>query len=302
VSGREGGGDNLVLALLIVIWGTTWAAIRVGLGGIPPLTGVALRFAIAGALLLALAWWRRVPLGRAPHERWLWVVNGLLSFCGSYGIVYWAEQTVPSGLAAVIFSTFPLFVALLAHFWVPGEHLRPAAIAGALLALAGLAVVYLDDFDALGGAAVRHAALVLLLAPLVSAVASVATKRWGSQVPVLSITALPMLLAAVVMGALAFWFERGRPMTFDVVSVGALLYLAVAGSAVTFTLWYRLMARMPVSRLSLIAFLVPVVAVVVGALVFREPITGRLLAGSLLVVAGVGVAVGMPQRGRAPTG
>lgn len=298
MSTSPAGRDNAALALLILIWGTTWAAIRLGLGGIPPLTGVALRFALAGALLLGFALWQRVPLGRAPHERWLWVVNGLLSFCASYGVVYWAEQTVPSGLAAVIFSTFPLFVAVFAHFLVPGEHLRPAAIVGGLLALVGLAVVYADDFGALGGSSVRQAALVLLIAPLVSAVASVASKRWGSQVAVLSITAVPMLISGVVMGALAWWFERHLPMRFDVVSIGALLYLAVFGSAVTFTLWYRLMARMPVSRLSLIAFLVPVVAVLVGAVAFREPLTPRLLGGSSLVVLGVAIAVLMPRRGK----
>ena len=79
--------------LLTVIWGTTWAAIRIGLEGVPPFTGVALRFALAGTLLLALARPLGVPLGRGRHERALWVVNGLLSFCLSYAAVYWSEQS-----------------------------------------------------------------------------------------------------------------------------------------------------------------------------------------------------------------
>ena len=81
--------------LLTLIWGTTWAAIRVGLQGVPPFTGVAVRFTIAGALLLALAFALRVPLGRGRYEKALWLANGVLSFCLSYPIVYWSEQGYP---------------------------------------------------------------------------------------------------------------------------------------------------------------------------------------------------------------
>ena len=88
------GSGRLAAAFLVLtlVWGTTWAVIRVGLAGIPPFTGVALRFAIAGLLLLALARRLGVRLGRSRRERWLWVVNGLLSFCVSYSVVYWSED------------------------------------------------------------------------------------------------------------------------------------------------------------------------------------------------------------------
>ena len=89
----------------------------------------------------------------------------------------------------------------------------------------------------------RRAALVMLVSPLVSAVASVVVKRWGSDVHPLSLSAVPMLIAGVVMGAVALLVERDRPLVFDARSVGALLYLAVLGSAVTFTIYYWLLAR-----------------------------------------------------------
>ncbi len=89
---------RLTLAVLILIWGTTWAAIRIGLEGIPPFTGVALRFSIAAVILFAASPLLGVRYLRSRHEPWLWVANGLLSFCISYGVVYWAEQWVPSGL------------------------------------------------------------------------------------------------------------------------------------------------------------------------------------------------------------
>ena len=286
--GSPGRGPLLVgFLLLTLIWGTTWSVIRIGLGGVPPFTGVALRFAIAGALLLALARPLGVRLGRGRHERELWVVNGLLSFCLSYAAVYWSEQYIPSGLAAVLFATYPLFVAALAHFLLPGERLRRGAVLGMVLGFAGVAVIFSDDLTLLGGEAVRRAAFVMLVASAASALASAVVKRWGSAVHPLSLAAVPMLLAGVVMGAVALLVERGLPLVFDARSVGALLYLAILGSALTFTIYYWLLANMKATRLALMSYLIPIVAVAVGALLFDEPLRPRLLAGSALVLTGV---------------
>ncbi len=274
-------------ALLILIWGTTWAVIRIGLQGVPPFTGVAVRFTIAGALLLALALAAGVRLGRAPHEKSLWLANGVLSFCLSYSIVYWSEQYIPSGLAAVLWATYPLFVAALAHVLLSGERLAARAAAGLVLGFAGVAVIFSDDLALLGGEQVRHAALVMLVSPLVSAVATVAIKRWGAGVHPLSLSALPMLLAGAAMGVLALLFERGRPVVLDGRSVGAILYLAVLGSAVTFTVYYWLLARVTATQLALISYVIPVVALAVGAVLFAEPLRPRVLGGSGLILAGV---------------
>ena len=273
--------------LLTVIWGTTWAAIRIGLEGVPPFTGVAVRFAIAGTLLLALARPFDVRLGRGRHEKVLWVANGVLSFCISYAAVYWSEQYIPSGLAAVLFATYPLFVAALAHFLLPGERLSGTAVGGMILGFAGVAVIFSDDLALLGGDVVRHAAFVMLVSPVVSAAASVVVKRWGGDVPALSLAAVPMLISGLVMGAVAFLVERHRPLVFDARSVGALLYLAFLGSAVTFTIYYWLLARVKATQVALMSYLIPIVAVAIGALLFDEPLRPRLLAGSALVLAGV---------------
>ncbi len=281
--GRELGA----FLLLTLVWGTTWAAIRVGLQGIPPFTGVAVRFAMAGALLLGFARALGVRLGSARHERRLWVVNGLLSFCLSYAIVYWSEQYIPSGLAAVLFATYPLFVAALAHVALPGERLSGAAGLGMLLGFAGVGVIFSDDLALLGGEAVRRAALVMLVSPLVSAASSVAVKRWGGAVHPVSMAAVPMLLAGGLMGLVALVYERGRPLVLDASSVGSLLYLVVFGSAVTFTLYYWLLARVKATEVALMSYLIPIVAVAVGALAFDEPLRPRLVAGSALVLAGV---------------
>lgn len=275
----------------MLIWGTTWAAIRIGLQGIPPITGVALRFTIAAAVLFAFIPIFGVKLGRSRREWGLWISNTLLTFVIAYGVLYWAEQWVPSGLAAVLFATFPLFVAVIAHFALPAERLTPASIAGVLVGFAGVAVIFSEDFQALGGSKVLLAAAVLLVSPVSAAFGSVVVKRWGEGVHPLSISAVPMALTGVLMGALALAVESDRAVTFDTRSVLALLYLALVGSALPFTLYFWLLKYQAASRLALINYATPVVAVAVGSLVLDEPFTLRVLLGAALVVGGVAVAV-----------
>jgi drug/metabolite transporter (DMT)-like permease len=140
----------------------------------------------------------------------------------------------------------------------------------------------------------------MLASPLVSAAASVAVKRWGRDVHPVSLSAMPMAMSAVVMGGTALALERGRPVRFDAVSVSALLYLAIFGSALSFSLYYWLMRHIAATRLALIAYSTPVVAVVVGALFMREPVTSRTFAGSALVVVGVALAAHARHPGGAP--
>jgi drug/metabolite transporter (DMT)-like permease len=237
---------------------------------------------------------------RVPYR--LWLVHGLCSFGVSYSLVYWAEQWVPSGLAAVLFATFPLFVALLAHLALPGERLRPRAGGGLVLGFLGVALVFSEDLAALGGPRVAFAGAVMLLAPFASAVAQVAVKRWGAASHPVPLNAGAMVLASAVVGALAALVERDRPVHFDAAGVGSVLYLALLGTAVTFTLYFWLLRHMSATGLSLIAYFIPLVALTVGAALFDEPATMRLVGGAALVISGTALASrpssGQPRPGR----
>lgn len=278
------------IALLVAIWGTTWAAIRIGLDDLPPLTALAMRFGLAGAVLLALVPVFGVKLGRSRRERALWLVNGALSFSISYGVVYWGEQRVPSGLTSVLFATFPLFVAVLGHLYLPGERLHPRGALGTLTGFAGVAVIFSEDLSRLGGPGVAFSAAVLLAAPAVSAVANVAVKRFGRGVHPLSLTAVPLLGASALVGAAAALIEGDRAVRLTPSAIGSVVYLALCGSGLAFVVYFWLLQRLPATRLSLITFAVPVVAVSVGTLALGEPITPRIAAGAALVVSGVALA------------
>ncbi len=280
-----------VAVFLTLIWGTTWAAIRVSLEGFAPLTGLAIRFAIGGLILLAAARIARVRFGRARYERPMWVVQAVFVFGVAYGVVYWAEQWVPSGLTSVLFSTLPLFVVIFAWFIIPEERLGKLGLFGIAVGFAGVAVIFSDDLRQLGGAEVRTAASVLLLAPIAAAFGQVAVKRWGTDVHSLSLTAVPMTASAAMLGVLAWGLERDRPVSFEPGPVAAVLYLAVIGSAVTFSLFFWLLKHVSVTQLSMIAYGIPVVAVTIGTVFLDEPLTVRMAAGAALVVSGAALVM-----------
>ncbi len=273
---------------LVVIWGTTWAAIRVGLEGMPPMTSAALRFAVASLALLPFVWRLRLRLGTSSVERRLWLVNAAFTFLGSYGVVYWAEQHVPSALAAVLFATFPLFVAVFAHFGLPSERLGPARLLGVLLGFAGTVVLFSDDLA--HGSATLVPALVFLLSPTCAAIGQVLVKRSGGGVHALSLTLVPMAISAGVFAVLALSFERGREVHLGPRSVASFLYLGVLGSAVAFYLYFQLLQRMDATRLSLLTYLCPLVAVVVGVVFLKERLTSAMVLGMLVILSGVGLA------------
>jgi drug/metabolite transporter (DMT)-like permease len=281
------GRELAVFLVLTLVWGTTWAAIRFGLEGIPPLAGVGARFLLAGGVLLALALARGERLGAQPNERWLWVYNGVATFILPYGIIYWAEEKVPSGLASVLFATFPLWLVLWSRWMLPAERSGPARVAGVGLGFVGVAVIFSEDFAKLGGDEVRTRGAMLLVAAAISASGSLAVKRWGKGISPLSFSSVPMLLAGLVCGGASLLVERDQTFDVGLVPVLATLYLALFGSALTFSLYFWLLSRSSAVMVSLISYTAPVIAVVVGILLLDEPLTGRMIVGGLLVLGGV---------------
>lgn len=275
------------IAVMVLIWGTTWAVIRLGLEGVPPFAGVSIRFAIAGAVLFVLGRIWRIPAQPSRRLHKLWAVQTAFSFCISYGVVYWAEQWVPSGLAAVVFATLPLFVTVLAHWWLPDEPLRWLQVGGVALGVFGVGLIFSDELTLAARPEVQLPALVLLISPLVAAIAHVCAKKWGSGIHPLNVITVPMLATGGIMGALAVLFERGRTFELDGQAVFAVLYLSIMGSALTFSLYFWVLERVAATRLALITLVVPVVAVAVGTLLLEEPFSGRAAAGVALVLTGV---------------
>ena len=278
-----------LVVLLCLIWGSTWFAIRVGLESLPPFFSAGMRYVIAAGIVagLAIAQGIRPPTARRVHAALL--ALGLLAFALSFGAVYWGEQYVPGGLAAVIFATHPLLVSLVASRVLPDEALTARKLAGILLGFAGVAVLMLDDV-ALDHPLAPIGAAVIVISPLTAAVVNVGVKRFGTNLHVFNLTALPMFYGGVAMLGLSLLTEDWSRVSWTPSAVGSVLYLAIFGSTIAVVAYYSLLKRVPVSRLALMSYAFPVVAVVIDVAIADERFGARAWLGSALVLLGVVVA------------
>jgi drug/metabolite transporter (DMT)-like permease len=269
-------------AATVLIWGTTWLGIKVSLAAIPPVAGSGFRFLLAGTVLYAVAAALKVDFRRKAPPLHLVVVLALTMFGINYALTYLAETHLASGLVAVLFGTLPFFVFGFAHFMV-GERATRATIAGALLALAGVAVI-----SAVGnpGGGLWYV-LAALAASASSAYANVYLKRYADAEPFATLPPA-MLLAGAGLTAWGLVFEHvDYARAVSPHSLAALAYLAVCGSALAFYLNHWLLQRISSGIMGLSALMIPVIAVIVGIAFGGESVSIRDLAGAALVIAGV---------------
>jgi drug/metabolite transporter (DMT)-like permease len=273
--------------LLVLIWSSTWVAIKIGLEDSPPLLGAGVRFALAGLVLLAVA----AVQGRRLRTDWmLATVLAVAPFAFAYGLVYWGEQYVPSGLAAVLFGILPLYTALLGSVLLHDEPLRAALLVGVMIGIGGLALAFLESVEL--GSADRAAlgATALALAPLGAAVGSIAQKRRAAELDAVVLNGWAMLLGGVLLFAASAVSESWGEFAWTAESVGSIAYLAVFGSAIAFVTLTVLLREISALATSFLAMLLPFGALIFGALLYDESITPRAVGGAVLVAAGLAIA------------
>ncbi len=282
----------VVMALIGVccaIWGSTWLVIRHGIADVPPFTAAALRFLLAVPVMSGVAALLARREGGVAPPWWLSAVMGTLNIGASFGIVYWSEQFLPSGLASILWGTFPILMAISSHRFLPGERLSLRHGFGFPLGFAGVVVLFATDIRDIGPDAVKGAC-VLLASPLVVAVGTTLVKRHGGGVSSLLLNRNAIIIGAVWLSLLALLFERDAPMHFTRGAVLSIVYLSLFGTVVTFGLYYWLLRHVKAYRMSMIPYVTPVIAVVLGALVDHDPVSWATLAGMALILGGIGLA------------
>jgi len=274
-----------VIGLLAAIWGSTYFVIRVGLHDLPPFTSLAARFAVGAAVFAALGptLARRERGGPAGWR--LSLVFGLTSVAGPYGLVYWSERVLPSGLVSVLWATFPMMMAASARFAL-GERLGPRQAAGFLLGFAGVVVLFATDLRAVGADAVGAGAL-LLLSPLLATVGTTYVKRHGREASSALLNRNGLAIGCAVIAVLALAVERDEPAHWTPRAVGSVLYLALLGTVVAFGAYFWALRHAPAHRLSTTAYLTPALALTLGTLAGDEPFGATTAVGSGLILAGV---------------
>ena len=278
---------RLVWLVLCVIWGSTWLFIKLGLSDLPPLTFAGIRFVIACAILLILIRARRIPLPESRRDWLLLAITGVLSFSLNYGLLFWGEQYISSGLAALLQATIPAFGLVFAHFHLPGERMTWAKTFGVVLGVLGVAVIFSNQLAIAGGRALAGC-VALVLSSVFVAYSNVLVKAYGRKLEPAILAAGQMFFGLIPLLLIGIPLE-GNPFDFrwSPLALVSLFYLAVVGSVIAFLLYYWLVHNMDVTKTMLIALVTPVVAVALGMVVLGEDLSWRTIAGGIMIMAGV---------------
>jgi drug/metabolite transporter (DMT)-like permease len=279
----------LAFAIIYFVWGSTFLAIRVGVHEVPPLLLAAMRFLAAGLVLYGwmIARGERSPSGRQWGSVFLLAA---LIFVVDYGLLFWAEQRVPSGIAAVMMATIPVFIALSEILFLRTQRLTIRLALALLIGIGGVAVLMSHSLN-LGGAPIdRAGAVALIIGSMSWSIASVLTRKLPLPSSKVMSSGAQMLAGGVMLTLAAAALGEFRHFDPSTVSRGAwlsLLYLIVAGSIIGFTAYVWLIHHESPTKVGTYAYVNPVVAVVVGYFLGGESLGLRTILGTLCVLISV---------------
>lgn len=272
--------------LICLLWGSTWLAIKIGLEEFPPMLAAGLRFSLASIFIFFFMHFRSVPIQKDKLSIKLYLIMGIFSFVIPFGLVYWAEQYIPSGLASILFGSFPFFVILFSKFSLPKESVDIFKILGVTIGFIGIVVIFSDD-STLNFTLNLWGMLAVILSAAMQGGIAVIIKKHGNHLNPLSMNFIPLVIGGIVLVILGLLFEKTTNLNYTMPAVLSIFYLAFFGTLITFTTYYWLMKRMNVVILSLSSFISPIVAVILGWLFISEKLSERDLIGSSLVLIGI---------------
>jgi drug/metabolite transporter (DMT)-like permease len=279
----------LAFGIIYIVWGSTFLAIRMGVHEVPPLLFAALRFGTAG---LALLLWTIAKGDRMPRGReWLTLcVLAALIFLCDYGLLFWAEQRVPSGIAAVMLATIPAFMALSEIIFLRTQKLTLRLGVALLIGLGGVVVLMSRSLN-LGGAPIdQKGAVALIIAAITWSIASALPKVMALPESKVVSSATQMFIGGLMLFAFsagAGEFARFHPAEVSRGVWLALAYLIVAGSIIGFTAYVWLLHHESPTKVGTYAYVNPVVAVIIGYFLGGEALDARIILGAVFVLVSV---------------
>jgi drug/metabolite transporter (DMT)-like permease len=282
--------DWILFIVLSFLWGSSYLFIKIGVEAeVPPLTLVTLRLILGASLLAAVVAVAREALPRDSRTYGHLVALSVLSVALPFSLIAWAEQRVDSSLAAIVGAAIPLFVVVIAAFVLHDEPIGPKRLAGVVIGFAGVAL--LVGFDAGRVAASDVAAQLALVGATVSyAAGGVYARRTVYHLRPMIPALFQVAFALVIVAIAAFALERPFSTAVRPEAWLAIAWLGLLGSGVAYLIFFRLLGRWGATRTSTVAYLLPVVGIVLGTAVLGEQIDARLLLGGSLVIVGIAFA------------
>jgi drug/metabolite transporter (DMT)-like permease len=289
---RRNAGLALVLWLVLcAIWGSTWLAIKLGLRDLPPITFAGIRFGLAAVILGGVA---VISGERLPVSRKDWILlgyTGFLTITVNYALVFWGEQYIASGLAAVLSATVPLFGLPIAHHYLASEPLTWAKLVGVLLGVIGVGIIFSGEFG-IGGPLAFWASVGIVISALAAAHAGVLVKAKGTHIEPAVLAGVQMAGGCIplLLGGLAL---EGSPLDFHwtPLAVACLVYLTLLGSVIAFLIYYWLIRHTAVTSVLMIPLVTPLVAVLIGVLFAGETMGWHTAVGGGAIIGGVALAL-----------
>lgn len=288
----------LAFAIIYFVWGSTYLAIRVGVREVPPFLLAAMRFLAAGLVLYV---WMLAQGERSPNARqWLSaLLLAVLIFVFDYGLLFWAEQRVPSGIAAVMLATIPVFMAMSEIILLRTQRLTLRLAVALLIGLAGVTVLVSHTLDFGGPPIDRAGAVALIVAAVSWSIAAALTRKLPLPPSKVMSSGAQMLAGGVLLAVTAAGlgeFRNFHPAAVSRTAWAALAYLIVAGSIVAFTAYVWLIHHESPTKVGTYAYVNPVVAVLIGYFLGGEALGVRTVMGTICVLIGVIVITTTPAR------
>jgi drug/metabolite transporter (DMT)-like permease len=278
--------EFILFLALAVAWGSNWPVVKIGLESAPPFYLASIRFFIAFFALGSVIVLKRLDYRPLRRDIGKIILAGALSYGVSYGLIHWGQNYVSAGTASVLFASIPFFVAIFSYLMLRDEKISTLKVVGIVIGFAGIIVIYLGDISIQGRAALWGAAMITL-ASVTAGFTTVYVRKYLRHVDPLLLTHTQMIPGFFVLLLLALLLDDYSALAFNANTMLATAYLAVIGTAFAFWAFFYLLARVNAVKLSLVGFLTPVVALVLGWIVLGEGLSARLAAGIALVLIGV---------------
>jgi drug/metabolite transporter (DMT)-like permease len=285
---------TLAFAVIYIVWGTTFLAIRFALESIPPFMMAGLRFTVAGVLLFAWVYFRN-PVKIKPAHLKLPVITGLLMIFIGHGSLAWAEQFITSGFAALLCSVIPVWMVLIS--WMQSRANKPdkLTVAGIILGITGVALLTVtgDDFSistTVGSGMIILNILPLLLSGIIWSYASIKSRKFSKELPLLYSVSVQILSGGTALLLLGIFRGEASELsasTISFISLASMVYLVLFGTILAYSSYVWLLKASTPSKVGTYAFFNPLIAVFLGWLTIDEPITTVMIIGAAGILISV---------------
>ena len=281
----------LIWLILCVVWGTTWIFIKVGLRDLPPIAFASSRFILSVIVVFAIIRAQKIPLPKTVSEWRLLALTGFLQFGLNYSSVFWSEQYITSGLAAVLQATITVFGLLLAWIFLPSERITARKIIAVIIGIFGVAVIFIDQLKVENWMAFLGC-VGIVAGSYCAAQASILVKARAAGMHPATLLLGQMVCALPFIIGYSLIFE-GNPINFhwSTVSLLCVLYLSLVGTIAAFWLYYWLLSRIESTKAMMISLVTPLLAVMIGAMTVGETMPPQTLFGGLMIIGSIALIV-----------